>query len=74
MAASPEGYVDIALLCIFTRVQALLKSAVKDAAAVPEQTVADVADALEGASSLALSDDRKRVRRATALKDTEEVR
>ena len=73
MASNPEGYVDIALLCIFSRVQALLKSSHRDAASVPEQTVADVADALEAAESLALSDDRKRVRRATALKQSDEV-
>ncbi|EFN54683.1 hypothetical protein CHLNCDRAFT_135301 [Chlorella variabilis] len=68
----PEGYVDIALLCIFSRVRALLKSSVSDPAAVKDATVADVADALEAADSLVLSDDRKRVRRAAALKGAEE--
>lgn len=56
------------------RVAALLKSGVRDAAAVKEETVADVADALEGSSALAISDDRKRVRRAEALKAVDEVR
>ncbi|PRW45723.1 la 1 [Chlorella sorokiniana] len=73
VAAEPEGYVDIALLCIFQRVAALLKSGVRDAAAVKDETVADVADALEGSSALALSEDRKRVRRAEALKAVDEV-
>ena len=34
VAADPEGYVDVALLCIFSRVRALLKSTVTDAAKV----------------------------------------
>lgn len=71
--ADPEGFVDLALLAIFSRVQQLLKTEVREASAVPAATVADVADALEGAASLALSEDRKRVKRATELKDTEEV-
>ncbi|KAL4442520.1 hypothetical protein ABPG77_005104 [Micractinium sp. CCAP 211/92] len=73
VAADADGYVDIALLSIFQRVRGLLKSTVNDVAKVPEQTVADVADALEGSSSLALSADRKRVRRAAALKEADEV-
>lgn len=73
VAADGEGYVDIALLSIFQRVRGLLKSTIVDPAKVSEETVADVADALEGSSSLALSDDRKRVRRAAALKQAEEV-
>ncbi|KAI7838439.1 hypothetical protein COHA_007702 [Chlorella ohadii] len=73
VAADPEGYVDIALLCIFTRVAALLKSNVREVAGVKEETVADVADALEGSSELAISEDRKRVKRAVALKAADEV-
>lgn len=73
VAADAEGYVDITLLSIFQRVRSLLKSTITDPANVSEQTVADVADALEGSSSLALSADRKRVRRAAALKDSGEV-
>ncbi|KAL4447785.1 hypothetical protein ABPG75_005004 [Micractinium tetrahymenae] len=73
VAADAEGYVDIALLSIFQRVRGLLKSTVVDPEKVSEQMVADVADALEGSSSLALSEDRKRVRRAAALKEADEV-
>lgn len=75
VAADADGYVDIALLCIFQRVAALLKSSVRDAAAVKQETVADVADALEGSDALALDDARKRVRRTAALtKNPDEVR
>ncbi|PSC69422.1 la 1 [Micractinium conductrix] len=73
VAADPEGYVDVALLCIFSRVRALLKSTVTDAAKVTEQTVADVGEALAASEALTLSEDKKRVRRATALKATDEV-
>ena len=74
VAADADGYVDLALLAIFSRVAALLKSPVRDPAGVKPETVADVADALEGSEALQLSEDRKRVRRTTALKPTEEVR
>lgn len=74
VAADADGYVDLALLAIFQRVRSLLKSTVMEPEKVSEQTVVDVADALEGSDSLALSEDRKRVRRATALKDSQEVR
>lgn len=56
------------------RVAALLKSNVREVAGVKEETVADVADALEGSSELAISEDRKRVKRAVALKAADEVR
>jgi hypothetical protein len=74
VASNEEGYVDIALLCIFSRVRSLLSSTIADASAVAESTVADVADALEAAESLSLSEDRKRVKRAAPLKAAQEVR
>lgn len=61
-------------LPLLQRVAALLKSGVRDVAGVKDETVADVADALEGSSELALSEDRKRVRRSVALKAVDEVR
>lgn len=61
-------------LPLLQRVAALLKSSVRDVAGVKDETVADVADALEGSSELALSEDRKRVRRSVALKAVDEVR
>lgn len=62
-----DGFVDIALLCIFKRMRDLLKSTVTDAAQVAEGVVVDVAAALEPSEALVLSDDRKRVRRAVPL-------
>ena len=63
VAAEPEGFVDLALLCTFQRMQGLLKSNVGDAAKVAEQTLAGVAQALAPSLTLVLSDDKLRVRR-----------
>ena len=73
VAQSPDGYVDLPLLCIFTRVASLLHLTTRDPKAVPAASVADVADALEGSDVLALSEDRQRVRRAAELRASDEV-
>jgi hypothetical protein len=63
VAEDAEGFVDVALLCIFSRMNQLLKSSNKDASKVPAEKVAEVADALEGSTVLTLSEDKTRVRR-----------
>lgn len=63
VGTDPEGFVDLALLCTFNRMQLLLKSNVSDASKVSDQTIAGVAEALEASEMLVLSDDGRRVRR-----------
>ncbi|GAB4816086.1 hypothetical protein N2152v2_003132 [Parachlorella kessleri] len=68
-----DGFVDVALLCIFSRMNQLLMTSNKDASKVPAEKVAEVAEALEGSDKLTLSEDKTRVRRTEALRSTEEV-
>lgn len=70
VAANAEGYVDIALVCIFSRMCQLLKTSNKDVSKVPAEVVADVADALEGSDSLTLSEDKKKIRRTEVCRHT----
>lgn len=63
--ADEDGFVDIALLCIFQRMQAILgASSSNDPSTVSEAAIKAVADALEGSKTLVLSEDKRRVRRA----------
>ena len=59
----PEGFVDLALLCTFSRMQLLLKSSVREVGKVSDQTIAGVADALGASTALVVSDNKRRVRR-----------
>jgi lupus La protein len=59
-----DGFVDIALLCTFVRLQRLLGlPGSHGVTALPESTVHDVADALKDSSTLVVSEDKRRVRR-----------
>lgn len=64
VAEDADGFVDLALICIFSRMNNLLKTSHKEASKVPPEKVADVAEALEGSTLLVLSEDKTRVRRA----------
>ena len=58
-----DGFVDVALLCIFSRMNQLLMTSNKEPGKVPPEKVAEVAEALEGSDKLTLSEDKTRVRR-----------
>lgn len=64
---NPDGFVDVALLCIFARMQQLLKNSHKEVSKVPDELIEAVAEALEPSEELVLSDNKRRVRRAHAL-------
>ena len=70
VAETPDGWVDVALLCIFERMRQLLKTSNKEPGKVPEETVEAVADALTSSEALVLSDNRQRVRRAAPLPES----
>ena len=68
--ADPDGFVDIALLVTFSRVRALLTAF---GGPHNEETIAAVTAVLETSQELTVSDDRKRIKRATELRPREEV-
>ena len=68
--ADPDGYVDIALLVTFSRLRALLAAF---GGPHNEETIADVTKLLETSEELMVSEDKKRIRRKTALRPREEV-
>lgn len=59
-----DGFVDIALLCIFSRMQALLDSSAGEVSKVSDETIAGVAAALKDSTTLVISEDGRQVRRA----------
>lgn len=65
-----DGLVPISLLCTFSRMRHLL--GLKDTT-VPEETVGEVARALEQSDQLAMSDDKQRVGRKEAMGDPAEI-
>ena len=63
--ANTEGFVDIALLCTFSRMQWLLSEASESQPPkLPDSAAADVAAILKESSTLVVSEDGKQVRRA----------
>lgn len=63
--ANSEGFVDIALLCTFSRMQWLLSEASESQPPkLPDSAAADVAAILKDSSTLVVSEDGKQVRRA----------
>jgi len=66
--ADAEGFVDIGLLSIFSRMKTILgTSAPGDGSAASDETIADVAASLKNSTTLVLSDDQRRVRRAQPM-------
>lgn len=63
MASDPEGFVDVSILCTFSRMQALLGIQIAEGATVSDETINDVADAVQASETLVLSEDKRRVRR-----------
>jgi lupus La protein len=61
--ANSDGFVDIPLLCTFSRMQTLLADASGDNK-IPDSAAADVAAILKESTSLVVSEDGKQVRRA----------
>jgi len=71
--ANADGFVDIALLCTFSRMQSLLSDG-SGSQKVPDSAAAHVATILKESSTLLVSEDGKQVRRAGPLtKSIEEV-
>lgn len=71
--ANTDGFVDIALLCTFSRMQSLLSDG-SGSQKVPDSAAADVAAILKESPTLVVSEDSKQVRRAEPLtKSIEEV-
>lgn len=71
--ANNDGFVDIALLCTFSRMQSLLSDG-SGSNKVPDSAAADVAAILKESPTLVVSEDGKQVRRAEPLtKSIEEV-
>lgn len=69
-----EGFVDIAILCIFNRLKHLLQIDAKIPADVSDAAIQTVVDAVEGSAEVVLSEDKKRLKRAKALeKDASQV-
>lgn len=69
----PEGFVDIALLCTFTRMAALLSSNSKAADEIDSSVIEAVADALSESDLVILSEDKKRLKSAITLSTPTEV-
>eukprot|EP00884_Botryococcus_braunii_P022248 jgi/Botrbrau1/8707/Bobra.0311s0019.1 len=70
----PEGFVDIALLCSFTRMcKALGFIKILKPEEVEDDVVAQVAEILRTSDNLTVSEDGKRVRRTVPLGSCEEV-
>ena len=74
ITTDPDGFVDIAILCIFNRLKGLLKIDAKSAVDVSDEAIQQIVDAVEGSTDLVLSEDKKRLKRATPMtKDASEV-
>ena len=63
VASDAEGFVDISLLCTFSRMQSLLGIQLSETSTVSDETINDVADAVQASETLVLSEDKRRVRR-----------
>ncbi|CAK9312935.1 unnamed protein product [Citrullus colocynthis] len=73
ISESPDGMVDLSLICSFSRMRGHLelKHEMKDE--IPEDTMKAVAETLRSSSTLKVSEDGKRVGRATELPKPEEL-
>eukprot|EP00889_Picochlorum_renovo_P004509 jgi/Picre1/31539/NNA_006891.t1 len=72
MSNDSDGFVDISLVCTFNRMKKLLKKVSDDDDEAGK--VKAVSEAVGGSSSLVLSEDGTRVKRATPLdKDPKEI-
>lgn len=70
----PEGFVELALLCSFTRMSKALELPLgQSAAEIPNAIIAKVAGALEGSETLELSEDRQFVKRKVPLESREMI-
>lgn len=68
-----EGFVDLATVCAFKRMRALLDSQTADEKNVPDMVVQAVADILSTSDSLTVSEDGKRLRRTVPMADIKEI-
>lgn len=74
ITTDPDGFVDIAILCIFNRLKSLLNIDAKSAVDVSDDAIQQVVDAVEGSTELVLSEDTKRLKRSMPMtKDASEV-
>lgn len=67
ITSDPEGFVDIAILCIFNRLKRLLGIDAKSAVDVSDASIQRIVDAVEGSSEVVVSEDKKRLKRASAM-------
>ncbi|KAK9841853.1 hypothetical protein WJX81_007447 [Elliptochloris bilobata] len=68
---NPEGFVDLALICSFSRMAQALSIPPKGP--ISPQMLAQVTEVLRGSSALVVSEDGRRVRRSVPLVSPEEV-
>ena len=67
ITTDPDGFVDIAILCIFNRLKRLLEIEAKSAVDVSDDAIQRVVEAVDQSPELVVSEDRKRLKRAKAM-------